>query len=93
MKEFDAVIMLPVFQCVFVVFTIIGGAAYFGEFESFTRIQIIMFPVGVVIPVIGFMGLAMPKLRQAEERPPPGGGHDGVGPGAPYSPSGRALPF
>jgi drug/metabolite transporter (DMT)-like permease len=80
LQEFDAVVMVPVFQCVFVVFTIIGGAAYFGEFESFTRIQIIMFPVGVAILIIGVMGLAMHKSRTAEELLLSGGGDDAVGP-------------
>jgi len=67
LKDFDAVIMVPVFQCVFVVFSIIGGAAYFGEFRTFSRLQTIMFPLGVVILVIGVLGLAMHKSRSAEE--------------------------
>mmetsp|Transcript_11568 Transcript_11568/g.20547 ORF Transcript_11568/g.20547 Transcript_11568/m.20547 type:complete len:710 (-) Transcript_11568:38-2167(-) len=67
LKEFDAVIMVPVFQCVFVVFTIMGGAAYFDEFRTFTHIQTIMFPLGVLLLVIGVLGLATHKSRTAEE--------------------------
>lgn len=67
LSEFDAVVIVPVFQSVFVSFTIIAGAAYFGEFRNFNHLQTIFFPIGVVILIIGVLGLAKHKSRTPEE--------------------------
>lgn len=67
LEKFDAVVIVPVFQCVFVLFTIIAGAAYFGEFRDFNSLQQIFFPLGVLLLVIGVVGLAKHKSRSAEE--------------------------
>uniref|UniRef100_A0A7S2RQ18 Uncharacterized protein n=1 Tax=Mucochytrium quahogii TaxID=96639 RepID=A0A7S2RQ18_9STRA len=67
LRDYDAVIMVPLFQCVYVVFTIIGGASYFAEFRGFNLLQTIFFPIGVMLICSGVMGLAMHKSRTAED--------------------------
>jgi len=67
LREFDAIIMVPIFQCVFVVFTIIGGGAYFAEFSAFSGVQTVMFPFGVILLVLGVIGLAFHESRSADD--------------------------
>ena len=56
-------------QCFFIVVTIIGGAVYFKELSSFDLLQFIMFPVGVLLILIGIFLLSqrnmskLPRLR------------------------------
>ncbi|ETV98936.1 hypothetical protein H310_08423 [Aphanomyces invadans] len=53
LEHFDAVFVVPIFQCVFISTSILGGAVYFGEFATMSTTTIIMFLVGVVITLSG----------------------------------------
>jgi len=67
LSQFDAVVIVPVFQSVFVTFTIIAGASYFGEFRNFNQLQTTFFPIGVLVLLAGVLGLAKHKSRTPEE--------------------------
>ncbi|GBG34674.1 Magnesium transporter NIPA2 [Hondaea fermentalgiana] len=67
LNDFDAVVIVPVFQSVFVSFTIIAGASYFGEFRDFNLLQKVFFPIGLGVLLVGVLGLAKHKSRTPEE--------------------------
>ncbi|RHZ29050.1 hypothetical protein DYB26_014476, partial [Aphanomyces astaci] len=58
LKYFDALYIVPVFQCFFITFSVIGGAVYFEEFKDFTMTQWIVFPIGVLITIAGVVVLS-----------------------------------
>ncbi|ETV81337.1 hypothetical protein H257_05884 [Aphanomyces astaci] len=58
LKYFDALYIVPVFQCFFITFSVIGGAVYFEEFKDFTMTQWIVFPIGVLITIAGVIVLS-----------------------------------
>lgn len=59
LAQCDAVRLLPVYQSLFIVNAVSGGACYFNEFKDFTAEQWQMFPLGVLIVVAGAMLLGM----------------------------------
>lgn len=59
LAQCDAVRLLPVYQSLFIVNAVSGGACYFNEFKDFTAEQWKMFPLGVLIVVAGAMLLGM----------------------------------
>eukprot|EP00500_Bicosoecida_sp_ms1_P000682 CAMPEP_0203809258 /NCGR_PEP_ID=MMETSP0115-20131106/2157_1 /ASSEMBLY_ACC=CAM_ASM_000227 /TAXON_ID=33651 /ORGANISM="Bicosoecid sp, Strain ms1" /LENGTH=386 /DNA_ID=CAMNT_0050717975 /DNA_START=78 /DNA_END=1235 /DNA_ORIENTATION=+ len=58
LRRFDAVYVIPVFQCWFIVITIVGGAVYFKEFRDFDADQAVMFPLGVLVTLSGIVVLS-----------------------------------
>ena len=68
LKWFDAVYVIPVFQCFFITVTILGGAVYFKEFSEFTAVQAVFFSLGVLITLGGIVLLS--KRRMAEHGHP-----------------------
>ena len=70
LQWFDAVYVIPVFQCLFITVTIIGGAVYFKELSHFGLLQAVMFPLGVGFILVGIVLLSqrdmskkLPRLR------------------------------
>ncbi|KAF0698823.1 Aste57867_10572 [Aphanomyces stellatus] len=53
LEHFDAVFIVPIFQCVFISISIVGGAVYFDEFAGMSTLTIAMFLVGVLITLTG----------------------------------------
>ncbi|ETV73649.1 hypothetical protein H257_11752 [Aphanomyces astaci] len=53
LEHFDAVFVVPIFQCVFISTSIVGGAVYFNEFATMSTTTVVMFLVGVVITLSG----------------------------------------
>ncbi|ETV95553.1 hypothetical protein H310_10995 [Aphanomyces invadans] len=78
LKYFDALYIVPVFQCFFITFSVIGGAVYFEEFKHFTTTQWIVFPLGVLITIAGVVVLSSREME-----------HDA---GAPAGPSPTTTP-
>lgn len=64
----DAVRMLPVYQSVFIINALCGGAAYFNEFHAFTKEQWTYFPLGVGLVLIGTSMLTFCAPDRAAER-------------------------
>ncbi|KAF0688255.1 Aste57867_20125 [Aphanomyces stellatus] len=63
LKYFDALYIVPVFQCFFISFSVIGGAVYFQEFKNFDTTQWIVFPVGVLITIAGVIVLSSREMQ------------------------------
>ena len=50
---FDALFIVPVFQCFFIVLSILGGALYWEEMADFNAVQWAIFPIGVLVTLYG----------------------------------------
>lgn len=61
---FDALYVVPVFQCFFILVSVVGGAAYFNEFASFRLLQIVFFPTGIVLTLTGVQILSARKMSK-----------------------------
>ncbi len=46
---FPAMIIVPLMQICWTLFSIVSGMLYFQEYESFNTLKYIMFPVGVLV--------------------------------------------
>jgi hypothetical protein len=64
LQWFDAVFVIPVFQCLFITVTIIGGAVYFKELSSFGLLQSVMFPLGVGFILFGIILLSQRDMSK-----------------------------
>lgn len=65
---FDALYVVPVFQCFFIAISTLGGAAYFAEFASFTMTKWIMFPGGLFLTLLGVYLLSARKMTKEIDR-------------------------
>jgi len=61
LEKFDAVYIIPVFQCFFISGSILCGAVYFKEFEKFTLAQILSFSIGILVTLVGVVVLSTRK--------------------------------
>ena len=87
LQFFDALFIIPVFQCFFIIFSILGGAVYFEELQGFNGNQWAMFLSAVVITVYGVLLLsardmggsadAMHQIKEEGLKTPKGGGGGG----------------
>jgi hypothetical protein len=67
---FDALYVVPVFQCFFISVSTLGGAAYFGEFARFELLQIIFFPIGITSTLTGVYILSSREMKKGITRQP-----------------------
>ncbi|GMF27286.1 unnamed protein product [Phytophthora lilii] len=58
LQKFDAVFVVPVFQCFFISVSIFGGGVYFKEFARMPPLALGMFSVGAFITISGVVKLA-----------------------------------
>jgi magnesium transporter len=65
LQHFDAIFVVPVFQSAFIVGAILVGATYFKEFSNFSTLQIIFFPTGISIVILGVMLLSLRKMSSS----------------------------
>lgn len=63
LSSFDALYCVPVFQCFFIVFSTLAGAAYFSEFSRFNVTQSIIFPIGMILTLGGVYILSSRQMR------------------------------
>jgi len=61
---FDALYVVPVFQAQWIVFSVIGGGVFYGEFTGFDFSQGLAFLAGVVLTVIGVYVLSQREPQQ-----------------------------
>lgn len=64
LSSFDALYCVPVFQCFFIVFSTLAGAAYFSEFARFNITQSFIFPIGMILTLGGVYVLSSRKMRK-----------------------------
>jgi hypothetical protein len=63
LSSFDALYCVPVFQCFFIVFSTLAGAAYFSEFSRFDVTQSLIFPMGMFLTLGGVYILSSRQMR------------------------------
>lgn len=61
---FDALYCVPIFQVFWIMTSTFGGACYFNEFNRFTGVQWILFPLGIVITITGVVVLSTRNMTQ-----------------------------
>ena len=65
---FDALYVVPVFQCFFISVSALGGAAYFSEFARFEVKQIIFYPIGFILTLSGVYILSSREMKSTIHR-------------------------
>lgn len=53
LRFFDAVLIVPIFQCFFILGGVIGGAVFFAEFRTLRPSDIVLFLLGLIATMIG----------------------------------------
>ena len=64
LEKFDAVFIIPVFQCFDISMCVLGGGVYFREFDDFSALQLIMFFFGLFILLTGVYMLSMRDMSK-----------------------------
>ena len=64
---FDALYVVPVFQCFFISFSTLGGASFFNEFADFDATQGILFPLGLFTTLTGVVVLSRRKMSDGSD--------------------------
>ena len=54
---YDAMFIIPVLQCVWLLFGVLGGEVFFKEYQDMTDSEAVMFTIGVVILLVGISTL------------------------------------
>lgn len=57
LRMYDAMFIIPVLQCVWLLFGVLGGEVFFQEYKDMTRSEGFMFMVGVFILLLGISAL------------------------------------
>ena len=65
---FDALYVVPVFQCFFISFSTLGGACFFNEFAAFSLVQGLLFPTGLLTTLGGVVVLTRRKMGQEDRK-------------------------
>ena len=62
LRCFDALYIVPVFQCFFIIVSIVGGGIFFAEFARLSAFQIGFFALGVIITLWGVWKLSQREM-------------------------------
>ena len=65
---FDALYVVPVFQCFFISFSTLGGACFFAEFNNFNALQAVFFPLGLFGTLSGVIVLTRRKMGSEDSK-------------------------
>ena len=65
---FDALYVVPVFQCFFISFSTLGGACFFAEFNNFNALQAVFFPLGLFGTLGGVIVLTRRKMGSEDSK-------------------------
>jgi len=68
LSYFDALYVVPVFQCFFITVTTVGGGAFFLEFEKFSVVAWILFPLGILVTLLGVRLLSLRNVSEGADR-------------------------
>jgi len=66
LEKFDAVFIVPVFQCFFITISIVGGGVYFNEFNGMSVFQLSMFLIGVIITLAGVFLMSKRQMNESD---------------------------
>jgi hypothetical protein len=65
LQFFDSLYIIPIFQCFFITFSILGGAIYFQELSSFSVMQWVVFLLAVAAIMVGIHLLSNREMEAA----------------------------
>ena len=71
LKRYDAMLVVPVYQSLWIIVAVIGGGVFFEDFKSFETYQWICFPIGVIICIAGVFLLAENRKKVNSTRVEP----------------------
>lgn len=58
LQLFDALYVVPIFQTFWILVSVLGGLVFFDEWEHFSALQAIFFPIGILLTVRGVVELS-----------------------------------
>lgn len=58
LAQYDAVLALPLYNACYMILSTTLGAIYYNEFENFSAVQAVFFPLGILMTVAGILTLA-----------------------------------
>ncbi len=61
LKRFDAIYEVPVFQAFWIIFSVLGGMAFYKEYEVMSSISMGLFSFGVIVTLTGVIALSYRK--------------------------------
>lgn len=67
LRQFDAVVFLPMYNCCYVVFGSSMGAVYYKEFQNFETWKWVVYPLGLFIVVVGISLMSLVGYHTEEE--------------------------
>ncbi|KAA0147105.1 hypothetical protein FNF29_07595 [Cafeteria roenbergensis] len=62
LRFFDAAFVVPVFQGTYIAVSVLGGVAYFQELNGLSTVNLIMFPISVLVVLFGVYVLSTRKM-------------------------------
>jgi hypothetical protein len=67
LQLFTALYIVPVFQSFWILISVVSGMVFFGEYEEMAKdeTKIIMFPLGIVMTIVGMTHICSPALLRA----------------------------
>ena len=68
LARWDALSNVPVFQSFWILVSVIGGGVFYNEFNDFSVLQWIMFPLGVLLTIIGVYYLSQREIASVSKR-------------------------
>ena len=68
LKYFDALYVVPVFQCFWITGSTAGGAIFYQELKDFNVLQSIMFPLGIVVTLCGVLAMSVRDMGSKRGR-------------------------
>lgn len=66
---FPAVVIIPMLEILWVLFIMVSGGIYFGDFEKFSKLELAMFGTGVFILLLGIFCLIPSNTGTGMYRP------------------------
>jgi hypothetical protein len=73
MRRYSAIMYLPLYNCMYILLSGFMGALMYREFDKYSTLQWVLFPVGVLITMCGIliMTLKEPGAKETEQRVAP----------------------
>ena len=72
LRRYDVLILVPIYQCLWIFFNILGGAIFYDEFSCFGTLQAIFFPFGALLTWLGIYVLMRGRKvnEEVDDAPP-----------------------
>eukprot|EP00736_Rhodelphis_marinus_P009440 Rmarinus@m.6216 len=73
LRDFDAILIIPLLQCNWMVLSIISGGIYFDEYKDMGWTQYLLFCLGVLVIIVGALVLGLVNFLRQHVEPQAGG--------------------